>query len=107
MKPMTAALAAATLALASTSGHTCDDHRGECQIEDWRWNAMPGTGIVMLDGVATCNAGEIALRLYEGEGGKFLGATTAYIDKHIFQALLNGIQSPGDIAIKYSIEPGG
>ena len=61
----------------------------------------------MIDGVATCDKGEVALRLYEGEGGKYLGADTAYIEKHIFQAMLQGIQNPGDIAIKYSIEPGG
>ena len=59
----------------------------------------------MLDGVATCDEGRIALRLYEGEGGKFLGADTAYIKQHIFQAAIQGIQSPTDIAIKYSIKP--
>ena len=85
----------------------CDDHHGECSIEDWRWNAVPGTGFVMLDGVATCDKGKVALRLYEGEGGKFLGTDTAYIEQHIFQAMLQSIQSPSDIAIKYSIEPGG
>ena len=60
---------------------------------------------VMLDGVATCDEGQIGLRLYEGEGGKFLGADTAYIRQHIFQAAIQGIQNPADIAIKYSIKP--
>ena len=105
MKRLTAALCAGLIA-AGTAG-ACDDHHGECSIEDWRWNAVPGTDFVMLDGVATCDKGKVALRLYEGEGGKFLGTDTAYIEQHIFQAMLQGIQSPPDIAIKYSIEPGG
>lgn len=91
--------------IAAGSAGACDDHHGECAIEDWRWNAVLGTDFVMLDGVATCNGGEIALRLYEGDGGKFLGASTAYIEQHIFQAMLQGIQSPSDLAIKYSIKP--
>ena len=93
--------------LAMGTAGACDDHHGECTIEDWRWSAIAVMDAVMLDGVATCDEGRIALRLYEGEGGKFLGADTAFIKQHIFQAAIQGIQKPSDIAIKYSIEPGG
>ena len=98
-------MAAAAFALAVGTAQACDDHDGTCEIEDWRWQSIAVMDAVMLDGVATCNEGRIALRLYEGEGGKFLGADTAYIDQHIFQAAIQGIKSPSDIAIKYSISP--
>ena len=105
MRITISALAATTLALASSISFACEDHHGTCEIEDWRWNPVPGTDFVMLDGVATCDKGKVALRLYEGDGGKFLGTDTAYIEQHIFQAMVQGIQSPNDIAIKYSIKP--
>lgn len=91
MKRLTTALCASVLVM-GTAG-ACDDHHGECTIEDWRWNSVPGTDFVMLDGVATCDKGKAALRLYEGEGGKFLGSDTAYIEQHIFQAMVQGIQT--------------
>ena len=107
MRTILAASLAATLVLVSAPGRACDDHHGQCEIEDWRWNTVPGTDFVMIDGVATCDKGEVALRLYDGDGGKFLGVDTAYIEQHIFQTMLQGIQNPSDIAIKYSIKPGG
>ena len=99
-------MAAAALAFAGAMPVTaCDDHHGTCEIEDWRWQSIAVMDAVMLDGVATCNGGWIALRLYEGEGGK--GADTAYIEQHVFQAALQGIKNPSDITIKYSIDPEG
>ena len=97
---VTAALTAAVTAAA------CDDHVGTCEVEDWRWNTVSGR-MLMVDGVATCDEGKIALRLYEGEGGPYLAAETAYIENHIFQALVIGVEKPAALSIKYSIDPEG
>ena len=50
-----------------------------------------------------CGSGQIRLRLYEGEGGAFLGVDTGYIEGHIFQTVVFGIDKPTNLAIKYSI----
>ena len=97
---------AVTAVLWATAAVACDDHVGTCEVEDWRWNTVPG-GMLMVDGVATCDDGKIALRFYEGEGGQYLAAETAYIENHIFQALVIGVEKPGALAIKYSIDPEG
>jgi len=92
--------------MATGAAWACDDHVGECQIEDWRWHEMVA-GIVMLEGVTTCDAGLVRLRLYEGEGGAFLGIADGYIEGHAFQAMAQNMAGPSDIAIKYSIDPEG
>ncbi len=104
MKSILAPLLCGSL-LAAGTAYACDDHHGECSIEDWRWIEIAGMNSVLVDGSATCDEGEMALRIYEGEGGQFLGSTKAHVEQHIFQALFLGVQSPGDIAIKYSIKP--
>ena len=104
MKRLMAPLLCAGVITAGTA-MACDDHHGECAIEDWRWLAVNGMNSILVNGVATCNEGKLALRIYEGEGGKFLGSETTYIDQHIFQGLFMGVESPSDFAIKYSIEP--
>ena len=68
MRRIIAALVAGLIA--SGTVVACDDHHGECTIEDWRWNAVSGAGFIMIDGVTTCDKGVAALRLYEGEGGR-------------------------------------
>ena len=98
-------VASATV-LWATVAVACDDHVGTCEVEDWRWNTVPG-GMLMVDGVATCDDRKIALRFYEGEGGRYLAAETAYIENHIFQTLIIGVEKPATLAIKYSIDPKG
>ena len=89
--------------LAAGAAWACDDHVGECQIEDWRWTGMGD--ILMVEGVATFDKGQVRLRLYEGEGGPFLGVAHGYLEGHAFQAMATDIPSPSMVAIKYSIEP--
>lgn len=97
-----ATMAAAGLFWANAAG-ACDDHHGVCEIEDWRWTGMGG--VLIVEGVATCDEGRVRLRLYEGEGGAFLGVADGFIEGHTFQALATDIQNPSAVAIKYSIEP--
>lgn len=97
-------LAALALSLAPASALACDDHFGACEVEDWRWYASPG-GYLSVDGVATCNSGFIQIRLYEGEGGRFLGVATGLVQGHTFDAIATNVQSTRDLAIKYSIDP--
>ena len=63
---------------------------------------------VTIDGVATCDAGKVRLRLYDGVGDtrKFIGVETAYIEGHIFKAILLQVERPKALAIKYSIQTG-
>lgn len=48
------------------------------------------------------------LRLYEGIGAsrQFLGATTSFIEGHVFEAIIADIDSPGELSIEYAIEEG-
>ena len=90
---------------AAGAAFACDDHYGTCTIEDWRWENS-SIGAIFLDGVATCNEGAITLRLYDGEGGEYLGSTTGYINHHVFEAFVdNAYASNNTLSIKYGIEP--
>lgn len=103
-----ALVAALALYLAPYAASACDDHVGKCEIEDWRSNYTGVMQALTIEGVATCNAGIVRLRLYDGEGDarKFVGVETAYIEGHIFSAIKLQIAKPKALSIKYSIEPG-
>lgn len=105
MRKLFPLLTAVTL-LWPTAAHACDDHVGKCEIEDWKHTYTPMMRALLIDGVTTCNKGEIKLRLYDGEGEarKFVGVETAYIEGHIFKALLIPVAKPMALAIKYSID---
>ena len=62
----------------------------------------------MIEGSATCDKGEIKLRLYDGEGDnkKFLGIAEGFIEGHTFQAMVQKIGNPASLSIRFSIEPG-
>ena len=101
-------LAALVLCLAPGAALACDDHGGKCEIEDLIHAYTLIMNALTIDGVATCNAGEVRLRLYDGEGDsrKFLGVETAYIDGHIFKAMMMNVAAkPKALSIKYSIKP--
>ena len=89
--------------LASTAALACDDHTGTCKIEDWRWSGPTG-GYLTIDGAATCDAGWITIRVYEGDGGRFLGVATGEVRGHAFEAIATDVKSASAIAIKYSID---
>ena len=80
-----------------------------CEIEDWNYSYTPMIKALTIDGVTTCDAGEVRLRLYDGEGDarKFLAVETAYIEGHIFKALVFPVEGrPKALSIKYSIKSG-
>ncbi len=93
--------------VSSTPVLACDDHVGKCDIEAWRGYKALGD-IWMIEGSATCEKGEIKLRLYDDVGGekKFLGVTDGYINGHAFQAMVQKIGNPASLSIRFSIEPG-
>ena len=89
-----------------TGGATaCDDHHGECEIEDWR--AVELLGDLMIEGVSTCDSGRVTIRLYEEADGTtdYLGNADGYIDGHTFTALATEVRKPQSLVIKYSIDP--
>ena len=98
------ALTAAAM-LASGAALACDDNVGKCEIEDWRWYSNPGN-ILSIEGVTTCDAGEIVIRLYEGEGGRFLGSIDSFTNAHTFTAIAIEIAKPSALTFKYGIESG-
>ncbi|MDE2914263.1 MAG: hypothetical protein OXL68_15205 [Paracoccaceae bacterium] len=101
-------LATFVVALTAPPALACDDHHGVCEIEDWRYSYTSMMKALSIDGVATCDAGVIRLRLYDGIGDQreFIGVETAHIDGHIFEAILLPIEvKPTDLSIKYSVEP--
>ena len=79
----------------------CDDHVGKCKLEAWR-ALSPVSGLLPIDGSATCDKGFINIRLYDGE--KFIGTADGVIEGHVAQAFAQGISAkPKDLVIKYSI----
>ena len=100
MKTALAVMAAACLW--AESSFACDDHVGECEIEAWRWHGPVG-GYLTVDGAATCDEGMITIRLYEGDGGRFLGVAEGIVEGHAFQAVAADVDRAADVAIKYSI----
>ena len=92
--------------LASTVALACDDHTGTCEIEDWKHTYTGMMELLVIDGVTTCDAGKIRLRLYDGECDtqEFIGVETAYINGHIFKAMLLQAEKPKALSIKYSID---
>ena len=99
-------IAVATVGLLCAGiAQACDDHHGTCEIEDWRWYSVGD--YLNIEGVATCDAGRIRIRLYDGEGDnpKFLGTADGRIKGHTFEAIGKNIQPPQSVSIKYSIEP--
>lgn len=101
------ALGVGALLMGAGAAIACDDHVGQCEIEDWTHTYTAVVQSLRIDGVATCDAGQVRLRLYDGEGEtrKLVGVDTAYIEGHIFQALLLPVEKPATLSIKYSIQP--
>ena len=101
-------LACLALGVVPGAALACDDHHGVCEIEDWTYTYTGMMEVLQIDGVATCDAGEIRLRLCNGKGDdrKFLGIESAFIEGHTFQAIKLQIPKPTDLSIKYSISPG-
>ena len=91
----------------ATSVVAHDTSPDACQVEDWRWWAAPGD-IVIIEGAATCTDGTMQLRLYAGSGTdrQFLGATTSYIEGHVFEAVFADIKRPEELMIEYAITQG-
>ncbi len=89
-----------------TIAAACDDHVGKCKIEDWKDTYTPVMQAIQIEGVATCNTGQIRLRLYDGKGEarKFIGVESAYIRGHTFKAIKLQAAKPRALSIKYSIE---
>ena len=62
-------LAAVLATAVASQSLACDDHHGTCEVEDWIYNYTPMMQSLVVDGVATCDVGEVRLRLCGGEGG--------------------------------------
>ena len=102
----TIAFAGLAFVAGTAAAVACDDHVGRCEIEDWRHVSAAGDRL-LVEGVTTCDAGRIMLRLYDGEGDgrRFLAATQSVIGGHTFQAVVVDVAEPESLSIKYSIEP--
>ena len=98
------ALGGAALLLA-TAVVRADD---SCQVEDWRWY-IPHGDTLAIEGASNCKEGRIVIRVYakEGDEERFLGIADAYLEGYAFEAYVEKVDKPNDIAIRYSIEPGG
>ena len=78
-------------------------HSAECKIEEWTWSS-PLPTVLIIEGVTTCESGELILRLYRGEGGSFFGVERDYIEGHTFKVIRTATQKPKSLAIKYVIK---
>ena len=78
----------------------------ECTIEDWTHSYQAAMQALLVEGATTCKAGQIQLRLYDGEGDsqKLIGVANAFIEGHIFQAMKLQVAKPTALSIKYNIK---
>ena len=83
----------------------CDDHIGQCTIENWRVYIQSDS--LWIEGVASCDSGELFIRVYEGDN--FVGVMNTYIEGHIFTDYLDNLPKNQyeSISIRYSIDPDG
>ena len=102
-----AGVAAACLTWTSHAG-AHDTSPDACKVEDWRLVSLIA-GMATIEGVTTCTEGAMQLRLYDGTGDarRFLGASTTFIEGHVFQAILADIAKPASPTIEYAITEGG
>ena len=79
-----------------------------CQVEDWRWY-VPHGDTLAIEGASNCKEGRIVIRVYAKEGNeeRFLGIANAFVEGYAFEAYVEKVTKPNDIAIRYSIEPEG
>ena len=75
-------------------------------VEDWRWYEAI-SGMIKIEGSATCDKGRIRIRAYdkEGDGQQFLGTAQGLVRGHAFSATILDVVKPDSLAIRYSIEP--
>lgn len=78
----------------------------ECKIEDWKADYQAMMKALTIEGVTTCKAGMLQLRLYDGKGDtrQFVGVETAFIDGHIFEAIIMPTEKPKALTLQYSID---
>ncbi len=98
----------AAIPLCLGSALACDDHVGDCEIEDWRWRSpLPEGSFIVLEGSTTCDKGNIRIRLYDGAGSdaQFLGIADGTVDGHAFKALAERVPLNARLSIRYSISP--
>lgn len=108
MKRIALCALAAGMILAAPAAQAHDTSPGACQIEDWRFVSVIG-GFVSIEGVTTCTEGKMHMRLYEGEGEgrRFLGASTTYFEGHVFDAMFMDVAEPTNPTIEYAIDEEG
>ena len=99
MRSLTMALVAGTLVVGTAVAD-------ECALEDWTHTYTAVMQALTIQGATTCKTGTIHLRLYdgEGEGRRFIGVETGYIEGYIFEAILLQVKKPAALSIKYNIE---
>ena len=78
----------------------CDDHVGKCELEAWK--SYRTGDYVTIEGSATCDAGRITVRLYDGT--KFLGIANGRVRAHAAEAIASNVGAYESLSIKYSIE---
>ncbi len=76
-----------------------------CEVEDWKYVYQNIMQMLTVEGVTTCESGEIHLRLYEGEGEtrEFYGVETAFIEGHIFETIIIQAEKPTSLSLEYKI----
>ena len=105
MSRMSASVLGGAALLLATVATQADD---SCKVEDWRWY-VPHGDTLAIEGASNCKEGRIVIRVYakEGDEQKFLGVADTYVEGFAFEAYVDKVDKPNDIAIRYTIDPEG
>ena len=103
MSRMSASVLGGAALLLATAVVRADD---TCKVEDWRWY-IPHGDTLAIEGASNCKEGRIVIRVYakEGDEERFLGVADTYVEGFAFEAYVDKVDKPDDVAIRYSIDP--
>lgn len=85
----------------------CHDHGERCQVEEWRSSHDRMMEYLIIEGMTTCGAGDIRVRVYDtgGEKPKFIGIARTSFMGHTFKVIVMEFPNqPASMSIKFNVD---
>ena len=79
-----------------------------CEVEDWRWYYNAMVKWFHVEGVTTCESGDITVRAYDqiGDGRQFVGVDSGIVRDRTFHMIIHEVQQrPQKPVVEFTIKP--